>query len=157
MLNQKARRLAATGITMVPVTALMIMGASGGSAARAAAIHGHSRVPLSAITIAAARHADGCWGSAGQLFGPNARYCYFQTKNGSAPLYEPNNTLYISLPLNDEVEITCYYYDENGYVQDHVVWTQATGSFTGHIPDSYINEGGANPWQSPGLLPYCGQ
>ncbi len=93
-----------------------------------------------------------CFGTPHKL---GSRYCYFQTQNGNAPLYNPNGTLNRHLPLNDKVEINCYYYSGNT-VEDHVSWTQATGNFTGHIPDHYINEGGANPWQYPGYLPQCG-
>ena len=72
------------------------------------------------------------------------------TQNGHAPLFRPNNSLWGTLPLNDEVEVTCYYLGSSpgwlndGY-EDHVVWVNAVGNFTGHIPDDYINFGGLTP------------
>jgi len=93
-----------------------------------------------------------CFGTPHKL---GSRYCYFQTQHGHAPLYNSNGTLKEKLPLNDKVEINCYYYKGTA-IEDHVSWTQATGTFNGHIPDSYVNEGGNNPWDSPGYLPQCG-
>jgi hypothetical protein len=81
-----------------------------------------------------------------------SRQCYLQTQNGHAPLLAPNGNLYDLLPLNDKVLVTCFYFGNppSAYlsdgIEDHVVWENTVGDFTGHIPDAYINEGGENPY-----------
>ncbi len=91
-----------------------------------------------------------------------SRQCYLQTENGHAPLFAPNGNLYYLLPLNDKVLVTCFYlgnppsaYLTDG-IEDHVVWENTVGDFTGHIPDAYINEGGNAPWNSPYDISQCG-
>lgn len=71
------------------------------------------------------------------------------TVNGfRAPLYDPSNQLVAKLGAGDDIEVTCYYlgnppspYLGDGEL-DHVVWVQGIGSFTGHVPDVYVNLGG---------------
>jgi hypothetical protein len=91
-----------------------------------------------------------------------SRQCYLQTENGHAPLFAPNGNLYDLLPLNDKVLVTCFYlgnppsaYLTDG-IEDHVVWENTVGYFTGHIPDAYINEGGNAPWNAPYDISQCG-
>jgi hypothetical protein len=90
------------------------------------------------------------------------RQCYLQTQNGNAPLFAPNGSLYALLPLNDKVLVTCYYFGNppapyaGDGVEDHVVWENTIGNFTGHIPDSYIDEGNADPSNYPYDLDECG-
>lgn len=126
--------------------------ALGGTAQAATNAPSHASAAAARIATAAPDLQYSCFGTPHKL---GSRYCYFQTTNGKAPLYNSNGTLWGHLPLNDKVEINCYYYS-GSTVEDHVSWTQATGNFTGHIPDSYVNEGGSNPWDSPGDLPQCG-
>jgi hypothetical protein len=73
------------------------------------------------------------------------------TTNGHAPLFRSNGTLWGTLPLNDSVTVTCWYYGNppspwhgDGY-QDHISWANGVGNFDGHIPDYYINLGGLVP------------
>lgn len=137
----------------IAAAAIVISGFALGGAAEAAA-NSPSHVSAAAARAAAVTPAFqySCFGTPHRL---GSRYCYFQTKNGRAPLYNPNGTLKERLPLNDKVEVNCYYYI-GSTIEDHVSWTQATGNFTGHIPDYYVNEGGHNPWNWPGYLPQCG-
>jgi hypothetical protein len=80
-------------------------------------------------------------------------YCYAQTLNGQAPLFNSNGSLYTKLPLNDKVKITCFYagnppspWKGDGYM-DHVTWENISRPIAGHIPDYYVNLGGNYPWQ----------
>jgi hypothetical protein len=86
-------------------------------------------------------------------------YCYAQTQNGNAPLLNPSGSLHTRLPLNDKVKITCWYpgnppspWLSDGYM-DHVTWENISDPITGHIPDSYVNLGGQDPWQAG--IPQC--
>lgn len=90
-----------------------------------------------------------------------SRTCYFHTQRGDAPLFYPSGSLHLQLPPNDKIRVTCYYRANspsgwlNDHVQDHVTWTQVTGNTTGHVPDSYVNEGGEYPWSGPFYLSQC--
>jgi len=142
-------RLAA--IIAVPAFAIGGLAVGGGTAQAA------TNAPARAST-AASRAAtvtpDLEYNCVGSIHIPGSRACYFQTQNGNAPLYNSDGTLKEYLPLNDKVEISCWYYS-GSTVEDHVVWTQATGNFSGHIPDYYVNEGGSEPWDYPAELPQC--
>jgi hypothetical protein len=89
---------------------------------------------------------------------PDCSPCFPHTKNGHAPLFRHDGSFWGTLPLNDEVEVTCWYLGSNpgwssdGY-QDHVAWVNSVGAFNGHIPDYYINFGGLTP-DAEGL-PHC--
>lgn len=91
-----------------------------------------------------------------------SRQCYFQTENGNAPLFAPNGSLHKLLPLNDKVLVTCFYFGNppapylSDGIEDHVVWENTVGDFTGHIPDAYINEGGEAPYNYPYDISQCG-
>lgn len=140
--------------TLIAASAIAISAGLAVSGAAQAATNAPSHASAAGVRTATMTPAIqySCFGTPHVL---GSRYCYFQTTNGHAPLYNPDGSLKERLPLNDKVEINCYYYS-GSTVEDHVSWTQATGNFTGHIPDSYINEGGSNPWESPGDLPQCG-
>lgn len=92
----------------------------------------------------------------------SSRSCYFQTQDGYAPLFAPNGSLRALLPLNDKVLVTCYYFGNppapyaGDGVLDHVTWENTIGSFTGHIPDAYIDEGGDYPYDYPFDIAECG-
>jgi hypothetical protein len=102
----------------------------------------------------------------GNIFTP-FRQCYLQTQKplyggtGHAPLFAPNGSLHALLPLNDKVLVTCYYFGNppSPYVgdgiEDHVTWENTIGNFTGHIPDAYIDEGNADPYNYPFDLDEC--
>lgn len=135
-------------IIAIAISGLVVSGTA--QAATNAPSHASAAAARTATTVPSFQYS--CFGTPHKL---GSRYCYFQTEHGHAPLYNHDGTLKEDLPLNDKVEINCYYYIGNT-VEDHVSWTQATGTFTGHIPDYYINEGNNNPWDSPGYLPKCG-
>ena len=80
-------------------------------------------------------------------------YCDAQTQNGNAPLFTSSGNLDTTLPLNDKVKLTCWYYGNppspwkgDGY-QDHVTWENISHPITGHIPDHYVNLGDQTPPQ----------
>lgn len=117
-----------------------------------------------AVSSAAARTdavPDVVYSCSGIIF-TASRQCYLQTENGHAPLFAPNGNLYYLLPLNDKVLVTCFYFGNppSAYlsdgIEDHVVWENTVGDFTGHIPDAYINEGGNAPWNYPYDISQCG-
>jgi hypothetical protein len=95
------------------------------------------------------------------------RQCYLQTQKplyggtGHAPLFAPNGSLHALLPLNDKVLVTCYYFGNppspyiGDGIEDHVTWENTIGNFTGHIPDAYIDEGNADPYNYPFDLDEC--
>lgn len=86
-------------------------------------------------------------------------YCSAQTLNGHAPLFKSSGALYTTLPLNDNVHISCYYkgnppspWKGDGY-EDHVIWENISSPITGHIPDYYINLNNQTPGQAG--IPPC--
>lgn len=91
----------------------------------------------------------------------SSRRCYFYTYNENAPVFNSGGTVGTILAPVTYVEVSCWYYGNppspylSDGVQDHVVWTQATGSISGHIPDAYINEGGLYPYDSPYDIAEC--
>lgn len=136
----------------IAASAIVISGlALCGAAQAATSLPSHAQA-ATARSAAAPDLEYSCFGTPHKL---HSRYCYFQTQHGRAPLYYPDGKLRELLPLNDKVDVNCYYYNGNT-VEDHVSWTQATNNFNGHIPDYYINEGGHSPWDAPGELPQCG-
>lgn len=148
-LRRYSRLAAISAVSVIAISGLAL-----GAGTAQAATNGPSGTSAIAAHAASAKPdlEYTCFGTPHKL---GSRYCYFQTQHGNAPLYNSNGTLKEYLPLNDKVEINCYYY-KGSTVEDHVTWTQATGNFTGHIPDSYVDEGGSNPWDAPGELPQCG-
>lgn len=138
---------------LIAAPAVIVAGlAVSGTAQAATNGPAHASAPVSQTATSARSFLEwSCFGKPHQL---GSRYCFFQTENGHAPLYYPNNTLAGFLPLNDKVKLTCYYFIGNT-IEDHVTWTQFTGYFTGHIPDFFINEGGSAPWAAPAQLPQC--
>lgn len=147
---------------IVPVASLV--GLSG------LAVNGTSQAAVKAPTRAGAPAARTQAGPDVQFYcsGTIYRQCYLQTQappkggSGNAPLFAPNGTLHALLPLNDKVLVTCYYFGNppapyaGDGVEDHVTWENTIGNYTGHIPDSYIDEGNANPWDYPYDLNECG-
>lgn len=138
MLNRRIFKMAVAAVTIASAAGLTSLGAASG----ATSTHPATTPVVSAAAI------------------PDCSPCLPHTQNGNAPLFRSNGSLWGTLPLNDEVEVTCWYRGNppapwvgDGY-QDHVVWVNAVGNFTGHIPDHYINFGGHTPNQVG--LPECG-
>lgn len=141
MLKRRIAKLAVAAVTMASAVGLASLGATAASAAT-------STHPVTAPAASTAAAISDC------------SPCFPHTVNGHAPLFRSDGSLWGTLPLNDEVEVTCWYpgnppapWHGDGY-QDHVVWVNSVGNFTGHIPDYYINFGGLTPNQVG--LPRCG-
>jgi hypothetical protein len=152
------RRYRRLVIVAASVSAIAVAGlAAGGTAQAAVGSPSHAAASDARARTLAPDVEYSCSGTPGT----SSRNCYFQTQNGDAPLFSPSGILLTALPPNDKIHVTCYYQGDspsgwlNDGVQDHVVWTQETGTTAGHIPDPYVDEGGENPWNSPYDLTEC--
>ncbi len=151
------RRMPYTLAFAAPIAALIaVSGLAVNGPAQAASAP--ARVGAQAVPTNAAPDVE--YSCSGIIF-TASRQCYLQTENGHAPLFAPNGNLYDLLPLNDKVLVTCFYFGNppSAYltdgIEDHVVWENTVGDFTGHIPDAYINEGGNAPWNYPYDISQC--
>jgi len=152
------RRLAFTALAAI-LAGLSALATGGAAQASGVALHtGASKMRIQAAP-------DVTYSCSGTPNQPSRR-CYFQTKapagySGHAPLFSPDGSLHLTLPLNDKVLVTCYYFGNppSSYagdgIEDHVTWENGVGSYTGHIPDPYINEGNATPPDYPYELAEC--
>jgi hypothetical protein len=152
---RKTHSRLAAGALVAGLTALSGLAASGpAQAANAPAAGGGAQARTQAVP-------DVEYSCSGIIF-TASRQCYFQTENGNAPLFAPDGALHELLPLNDKVLVTCFYFGNppskylTDGIEDHVVWENTVGDFTGHIPDAYINEGGAAPYNYPFDISQCG-
>ncbi len=136
-------------------TVLALTGLAGmlGCASAGASLAATARPAPAVAAVAAVSPDYSCY------FPITGFYCYAQTKDGNAPLFNPSGGLYTQLPLNDKVKVTCWYYGNppkpwlgDGYL-DHVTWENIAHPITGHIPDPYVNLDGQVPWQAG--IPQC--
>jgi hypothetical protein len=135
MLKLKAFKIAATVTAIIGLVAGLGLGTGTAVAApRAQAAHASSLISVSAAAADLSANVP------------------VQTVNDyRAPLYYPDGQLAAKLPAGTLVDVTCWYsgnppapYAGDGYM-DHVVWVEGVGSFTGHVPDRYVNLGDETP------------
>jgi hypothetical protein len=156
-----ARRVLGTGAaTILAAGALLGLAAGPAGAATSAPASGANAArqvtaarPLTAAMIIPAAPLFTCY------FPITGFYCSVQTLNGHAPLFRSSGALYTTLPLNDNVHVSCYYkgnppapWKGDGY-EDHVIWENIPSPITGHIPDYYINLNNQTPGQAG--IPPC--